>query len=240
MLLEASLQFPTVLFTIALGIALVYWAFVLLGALDIDLLGGGDDLSGAGKALGELAGAGKAAGGGGEGHGHHTGDGHGHGHSHGVWSGLGLRAVPLTISVSLVLLLSWAGSLLAMHYLGAGRGAWFGALIVPGVLLASLPITALLVRPLAPVFALREGKANRDYIGHLCTVSTGRVDEQFGQATLEDGGTVLVIPVRTDRTEKLARGDRALIIDFDSERQAYVVEPVADMLGTGNVAGDLA
>ena len=28
-------------FTIALGIALVYWLFVVLGALDLDLLGGG-------------------------------------------------------------------------------------------------------------------------------------------------------------------------------------------------------
>ena len=39
-LIDASLQFPTVVFTIGLGIVLVYWLFVLLGALDIDLLGG--------------------------------------------------------------------------------------------------------------------------------------------------------------------------------------------------------
>ena len=39
-LLAASLEFPTVVFTIVLGIVLVYWLFVLLGALDIDLFGG--------------------------------------------------------------------------------------------------------------------------------------------------------------------------------------------------------
>ena len=41
-LLEASLRFPTVVFTIGLGIVLIYWLFVLIGALDIDVLGGAD------------------------------------------------------------------------------------------------------------------------------------------------------------------------------------------------------
>ena len=65
-------------------------------------------------------------------------------------------------------------------------------------------VSAVLVRPLAPVFALKEGKSNRDYIGHTCRITTGSVDEGFGQATLEDGGTVLQIPVRCD-AGKLAR-----------------------------------
>ena len=37
MLIEAAVHFPTVVFTIGLGIALVYWVFVLLGALDLDI-----------------------------------------------------------------------------------------------------------------------------------------------------------------------------------------------------------
>ena len=32
-LIEASLRFPVVVFTIGLGIVLVYWLFVLLGGL---------------------------------------------------------------------------------------------------------------------------------------------------------------------------------------------------------------
>jgi len=41
---------------------------------------------------------------------------------------------------------------------------------------------------------------------------------------------VLEIPVRCDRTGALVRGHRALIIDFDEAREAYVVEPSADMI----------
>jgi hypothetical protein len=231
MLLDASLQFPTVVFTIGLGIALVYWLFVLLGALDIDLLGGADH-GGVGDAV-----AGGAKGGAEALKGikpdvdADTG---------GLWHGLGLGAVPVTISVSLILFAGWAGSLLAMEYglPALGSPGWLVPALLPVVLVVAIVLTALLVRPLAPVFAFREGKSNRDYVGHTCTITTGRVDDNFGQATVEDGGTVLVIPVRCDRPEKLARGDKALIIDFDPERQAYVVEPSADIMSASGPGVD--
>lgn len=232
MLLDASLQFPTVVFTIGLGIALVYWLFVLLGALDIDLLGSADH-GGVGDAV---AGAAKAVAGGAKGgaealKGIKPGT-DADADAGGMWHGLGLGAVPVTISVSLILFVGWAGSLLAMEYglPALGSPGWLVPALLPVVLIAAIFLTALLVRPLAPVFAFREGKSNRDYVGHTCTITTGRVDEDFGQATIEDGGTVLVIPVRCDRPEKLGRGDKALVIDFDRERQAYVVEPSADIM----------
>lgn len=229
-LLEASLQFPTVVFTIGLGIALFYWVFVLLGALDIDLLGGGHDVSGAAKGLGELAGAGKGASEalkvGEDGDGDVDGDG-------GVLDAIGLGTVPLTISFSIILLAGWCGSLLLMTY-GAsalsGLGRWLPLVVLPGVLIAAVLVASIAVRPLRKVFNISEGKSNRDYIGHVCVVTTGRVDAGFGQATIEDGGTVLVIAVRCDQESKLARGDRALVIDFDTAREAYVVEPIAEML----------
>jgi hypothetical protein len=93
-----------------------------------------------------------------------------------------------------------------------------------------IPLAGLLVRPLHPIFKLRAGKSNRDYVGALCTINTGQVNRDFGQATLEEGGTVLVIAVRCDKPDVLKRGDRALIIDFDPARHAYVVEP-ADNTG---------
>ena len=198
-LLEASLRFPTVVFTIGLGIALVYWLFVVLGALDIDVLGAADVDGGDAAADAD-----------------------------GVLAKLGLGAVPVTITVSLILLVGWIGSVLVMHYVSSA--AWVGAIVLPGMLIVGMLVTNVLVRPLAPVFRLREGKSNRDYVGHTCTISTGHVDNEFGQATVEDGGTVLIIPVRCDRTGKLSRGDKALIIDFDEARQAYLVEPSADML----------
>jgi hypothetical protein len=227
-LVEASLRFPTVVFSIGLGIALIYWVFVLLGALDIDLLGGDADvdIAGAGKGVGDAL-TGGAKGGAEALKGGQLGlDGGG------VWAGLGLAKVPITISLSVILLVCWTLSLLAMHYAPGvvGTASWVAPSVLPATLLVGLPLAGLLVRPLGGVFELREGKSNRDYIGHTCTVTTGHVDDGFGQATVEDGGTVLVIPVRCDRPGALARNDKALIIDFDTARQAYLVEPAADML----------
>jgi hypothetical protein len=234
-LLQASLEFPTVVFTIGLGIALLYWVFVLVGALDIDLLGGGGgvhDVSGVAKGLGEVMTAGK---GGGEalklGHGHGDADGDGGGFLHSI----GLGTAPLTISFSIILLAGWCGSLLVMSYGAphlAGLGRWLPLLVLPGMLVVAVFVASIAVRPLGRVFNITEGKSNRDYIGHSCTITTGHVDSNFGQATIEDGGTVLVIPVRCDHESKLARGERALVIDFDPAREAYVVEPIAEMMAT--------
>ncbi|HET9624221.1 MAG TPA: hypothetical protein VFP84_22765 [Kofleriaceae bacterium] len=219
-LVDASLQFPTVVFTISLGIILVYWAFVLLGALDIDLLGGDADVD----MHVDLHGADHA------GHAHGAGDGDldASGDADGgVWHSLGLGDVPLTISISVITLVAWCGSLLAAHYV-IGPVTWERVIVLVAALVVALPIAAVLVRPLAPIFRVREGKSNTDYVGHTCVITTGRVDDSFGQATLEDGGTVHAITVRCDRGAVLARGDRALIIDFDAARQAYVVEPAVE------------
>lgn len=229
-LVEASLRFPTVIFTIGLGIAIIYWVFVLLGALDIDLLGGGD-VSGAAKGIGDVAGAAKGVGDIGDAAAAAKGGAEAlKGHDGGL---LGLGSVPITISLSLVLLACWCLSLLGVHYGEQALGDTFVVPLLVFVLavVVALPLAALLVRPLAPVFAVREGKSNRDYIGHVCTVTTGHVDDTFGQATVEDGGTVLNIPVRCDRPGALARGGKALIVEFDEARQAYIVEPAGDLVG---------
>lgn len=233
-LLDASLQFPTVVYTIILGIVLVYWAFVLLGALDIDLFGGDADVdvTGAAKGVGEMlhthADGSVHAGAHGDADGDLDGDGGG------LWHGLGLGDVPLTISLSLIAVTAWVGSLLAAHYVFGGA-LWQRLLVFGLAFVVAMPIAALLARPLAPIFKLREGKSNTDYVGHACTVTTGSVSDAFGQATIEDGGTVLVIQVRCDKPGALGRGDKALVIDFDPARQAYLVEPSADMLGAGVV-----
>jgi hypothetical protein len=276
-LFEACLRVPTVFFTIALGIVLLYWLFVLIGALDIDLFGG--DASGAAKGLGEALAGGKGlgdalagakgvgdalagakgvgdalagakgvgdalagakgvgdamAGAKGVGEavkietGHHDVDADG-----GFWNAMGLATVPITISASVVVVVGWALSILGMYYgsmvLG-GSSVLLAVLVMAATVVVGIPLSGLLVRPLHPIFKLRSGKSNRDYVGSVCTITTGQVNRDFGQATVEEGGAFLVIAVRCDKPEALKRGDRALIIDFDPARHAYVVEQANNLL----------
>jgi len=235
-LATASFAFPTFLLTILLIIALLYWVFVILGALDLDLFhvdgdiggadGGGDGIGhGGGDAMSGIDGV--DAGGDGAG-----GEGTGGGS---FLSALGLRRVPLTISLSAIILVSWIMTVLGSHYLGGVMGAhipqWAiasGAMFL--ALIFSLPIAGLLVRPLGPVFETVEAKTRYHYIGSYCTINTGKVNEKFGQATIDEGAEVLVIHVRCDQENKLGRNERAMIIDYDDDRDAYVVEPYKDLL----------
>jgi hypothetical protein len=240
-LLEASVRFPTVVFSVGLGIALVYWLFVLLGALDIDLFHAGDAAAaakGGGAAIGDaLTGGSK---GGAEALKGLKPGGDGDAGGGGLFDALGLTAVPITISMSAIMLLGWIGSLLGMHY-GARAfgelGGWLAPLVCLAVVVLVLPAAGVLVRPLRSVFELKESKRNRDYVGHTCTITTGQVDADFGQAMIDDHGTVLVIAVRCDRPDVLARGSRALVIDFDEERDAYLVEPTTVLAGAAGESG---
>jgi hypothetical protein len=213
--LQAALAFPTVIYTVALGILLVYWLFVMLGALDIDLFGADADVGDVGD-VGAVADVGDA------------GDAGGFFQAAGA---LGLGRVPLTVGLTTVVLIAWVVCLLATHYLiGAGGGVslW---LVGPGVFVGAFLVGVIAgsfsVRPLIPLFSTQSGKRRTDYVGSTCTITTGRVDAGFGQATVVEGGDVLVVPVRCDRPEaELGRGLQALIIDYDKKRQAYVIVPI--------------
>lgn len=236
--LTAILAFPTVVFTILLGVVVVYWLFVLLGALDIDLLGhadghGGHDLhlEGHGHADAHFDGHGHAD------HGHGTHDGHdGHdGHDVGGLAGLiqalGLGGVPVTVMLSILILIAWSFCVAAMQLLVGGSPGW---LVVAAALLSltiAIPLTSLLVRPLRRFFVTLPATRHRDLLGKICTITTLRVDERYGQAEIEDGGAGLLVQVRANGPSPLARGDRALIFDYKDE--VFHVAPVDEALRQG-------
>jgi hypothetical protein len=86
------------------------------------------------------------------------------------------------------------------------------------------------VRPLAPIFVHTTSRGGRHLIGKACVVRTGRVDDRFGQAELDDGGAGLLLHVRCAGENALKKGDEALIIDYDAQRDVYIVEPMKGLL----------
>jgi hypothetical protein len=222
-LLDASMAFPSVALTILVGITFLYWTFVILGALDIDILQADADVGDAGDA----------------GDGDADGDGDGDNSSAAEASTflkpLGLKRVPVTISLTFVFVFSWAICLLTMHYLAPwvpeGILRWvFGLGVLVGSLIFSLPLTAIAITPIAPAFVVSLVKRRRDNVGETCTVSTGRVDSKFGQAKITCNGAELVIPVRCDGETVFERNDKALVIDYDDKRNAYLIEPLPEAL----------
>lgn len=243
--LNAILAFPTVLFTIPLGVVVVYWLFVLLGALDINLLGDAD-LDGHGHADLHLDGHGHADGaldGHLDGHGHADGHGHGghghDGHDHGDADGheggvagliqsLGLGGVPVTLMLSLLILTAWVFCIGGTELLGRDAPDWQDNLAALLSLAAAVPVTGFLIRPLRRLFATVPAPRHRDLLGKICTITTLRVDERYGQAEVEDGGAGLIVQVRSTDPGCLSRGDRAVIFDYRDE--VFHVAPMDERL----------
>jgi hypothetical protein len=143
---------------------------------------------------------------------------------------LHLRSVPATTILSLIITFSWLVCTIAMQVVSRDLPHGLGSALRWVVLFASpvvaLPLTSLAGRPLAKVFGHKSATSNADLIGKTCVVRTGTVTEKFGEALLEDGGAGLVVRVRVDRELPVKRGDHMLIVDWDSDRESFLVEPV--------------
>jgi len=240
--LGVALSFPSVVYTTLLGVALVYWVFVMVGAVHLDADGAADGaMDGAldGAVKGAAEGAADAVAGHG-GHGHDGGgdldasDGDG-GALSGLIASLKLRAAPATVVLSFLTLFSWLASVLAMqaaHGLSPDLAAsiFVRAAVFLVAPLVALPLTSLAVRPLARVFTHAKAVTKQDLVGKICTIRTGTVTDRFGEALLEDGGAGLVVRVRVETDEKLARGDQALIVGYDAERHEFTVAPMKNLL----------
>jgi hypothetical protein len=162
------------------------------------------------------------------------GDDGGHGVLATLMSALHLRSAPATVIFSLIITFSWLISVVTMQLVTRTAPALTGPAVSLGVLLASfalsLPLTSIAARPLAKVFAPKHAPVKSDFIGRTCTVRTGSVNAKFGEATLQDGGAGLVLRIRIEDGKQLGRGEQALIVDYDAERETYLVEPMRDVI----------
>jgi hypothetical protein len=253
--LRLALSFPCVVYTVLLGVVLVYWLFVVVGAVHIGegsdgaLEGlGPEGAIGAGK--GALEGAAKGAlqghldgmadGAGDIGEAGDGGDAGGDGDSDEtsalalLVNALHLRSVPATTVLSLIITFSWLVCAIGMQIVSRDLSHGTATIARWAVFLASpvlaLPLTALAAHPLAKVFGHKKATQHSDLIGKTCVVRTGTVTKTFGEALLEDGGAGLVVRVRVDRELEVKRGDQMLIVDYDRQLESFLVEPADEVL----------
>jgi hypothetical protein len=231
--------YPTAIYTVLLGIVLVYWLLAILGLVDFESGGFGLDLGDAGGEidLGDAGGEVDLGDTGGEAdpgdapHGSHALDGEADGETASLASRLvafGLGGVPISVVVSLLAFLSWFISAFASLWilpsvpteilrLAAGTG------ILVGAFAAALPLAAVCVRPLRGLFVKNNAISNASLVGRECRIETGSVDENFGHAVVWGDGEEFHIRVVADVPNTLKRHDTALIVDYDEAARVYHV-----------------
>jgi len=239
-LLPIVFSLPTLPWTCLVLASVMYWLTVILGALDMDVLGGAE---GKAHALGDAShgqghgdvGHADAAHGGEAGH---ADAGDAVGAKEGVLSSLlaalRLRSVPLTITVSFFGLYGWVISYLLTKNVAASLplpAAATTAIILLVTALLSLLATSASIRPLAPLFRSKQGTRRRGPVGRVVRTRTGGVDGKFGEGHLDDGQAGLQLQVRCADPDALARDDEALILGWDPKTESFEVEPMSKIDG---------
>lgn len=220
--LAIVIQFPTVIFTALLGVVVLYWALVVLGMFDMDLLDFDLDLDvDADVDLDLDVDAGADAG---DPEISHSGVG-------GFLAFFGLVGAPVTVITSVIITWCWLLSLLYGTYLQPMIPDWgftwvISLIFIFVAFIASLFLTQFSIKPIQPLFE-HNGKAlgNKDIVGQLCEIATGKVDEKFGQARYNKDGAGLILEVRNTSGADLKKGNKALIVGYNAEKMTYRVEP---------------
>ncbi len=195
-------SFPTALWSVLLGVVLVYWLASLLGMVDDWDISDFQHVDGHTEGMGDLA---------------------------GKLMALGLGGVPFSLVLSIYALFGWLFSALIQQYLLWLPG-WIHYVVGVGILLLSgilaLPCTALLLRPLRGLFVIHGAARKADLVGQLCKISTMTVDEQFGRAEVRGSGAPFNIRVAASSPNALIKGSQALILEYDAVLDVYTIQEI--------------
>jgi len=200
-LLQAAVLPPNLVATGLLVFVLLYWLTVIVGLLDFKTA----DLHADASHL----------------HGPHT------DWLNGALAFFNLGRVPLMLFLSFVALPLWVGSILTNYYTG-NTSLLRGLVFLLPLLVASLFVAKVLTQPFVRLFTALEKDHDGGAValGKVCTVLLPATADHLGQASVRIDGAPLMLNVRTTGAP-LAKGETALVIDYDTPRRCYLIEPYA-------------
>lgn len=196
------LSFPTVIFTVLLGVAVVYWLVCLLGIADMDGLDG--DTGGALDFGGLMATLG--------------------------FKGVPLPLILTLLFLFAWLTSYFADLLLGMGQAALWLRLLFGLLAIPLSLVVAVAATRVVIHPVRPLFQqVYQQPLQKRLLGTSCIIRSASVSRERGRADahLADGSHV-ILQVRSDDT--LPRNSRAVLIEYLPDENAYWVVPEAVFL----------
>ena len=206
---QIALSFPTIIFGILLIFCVLFWLVAILGMIDISSfdidLPEADfspDVGSEGASTPDAVA--------------------------GIILKLGLNGVPLTVIITLISLIGWFTSFLVMYlgydYIPDGPLSYLiGFILLIVIFYVSSFITAQIVKPLRPMFKKMEQNLEKLVMGQTAVVRSSRVDQNFGEAILEDGGAGLILKVRTSGDSQYKRGDKVVLIEQLKEKDVFRV-----------------
>jgi hypothetical protein len=180
--------------TVLLGLVVVYWLTVILGALDLDFLD--FDADGPEDAPGFL---------------------------NGLLAFINAANLPFMVVFSILVLFFWILVML-MHFLPFPPGGWVNAILYIPALAVSMVFTKLVTTPFKGLLDnMNTGRQKDNLIGVLCTLQHDLLPERLGQAEVETGGASLRINVKTQGANEIKKAETVYIVGKDPQKDIYYI-----------------
>lgn len=196
-------------FTILLGVVILFWLLTVVGFLSMDSLDpdldlNGDDFDGN---LGDLPAA--------------------------MLRVVNAGMVPLTVVLSILILMMWIGSMILNYYFNPSHSGWLAAGLFLAVFVIGVIATKLITQPLVPLMRrLKEAENAAPVIGEVGVVRSIQLDSTYGQVEVErpDGASALLNARLGPDSEPIFRGTTVAIISCDEATGVYLVRPLPPVL----------
>jgi len=222
-LFEAAFSGVNIIPTILLLLILIYWIFVILGALDMDFLdvevdSGEVDLdmdidadvdTGIDTDLDTDTDLGSVA------------------FMNSILTFFNLGRIPFMVWLSFLFIPMWCISILTNHFLMNGSFLLSLVFLIPNIIV-SLMVSKVLTTPVAAMFSKLKNNAEDSfkYAGKVCTTLMKADHKKYGQAEIQHEGNTYRITILTkEEGVLLQKGDTGLVIDFLEDKKCYIVEP---------------
>jgi len=225
-LLQESIAPVNLPYTFLLGLAVLYWAMYLLGAIGsdaLDFLGLDLDVDADVDVGGDIDGdvdvdvdADLDADGGTAGSG---------GFFLSILRFFHVGELPVLLIASIQFLGMWIFSLLANEMLNSQSSGLIALALFPLIFFGGLFFTKAIIMPFAPYLkTIFDEKGERvEVMGKTCRVISLEVTPDYGQAEFGEDPMSLLLNVRTKPGTTLHKGDEAVIFDHDQEKDTYLV-----------------
>ncbi len=229
--LTNATSFPTAIFSVLLLVCLAFWVLALIGLLGIDALDFDFDVDAdldasidlnTHHALDAPQGGADGADGGADGAA-------GSASVIAAWlMKFGLHGIPITVVVTALVLLSWFFCYFASAYLlvliPAGLLQTVAGFALAGVCFyVSMPVAGAALGPMRPLLKGDTALEMDDLLGRTCVVRSLEVNESFGQGYVDDGGAGLLLDIRADSPNRLAKGDEVALIRYHKQANTFDV-----------------
>ncbi len=143
-----------------------------------------------------------------------------------VLSFFNIGKVPFMILMSFFTLSVWMISI-STNYIFHNHSVIISILLLIPNMIVSLFVSKIITTPFAIIYTkmAKNNEDNFEYQGKICTVIMTASHEKMGQAEINDDGSTFRINVKTKDKTTLEKGETGLIINYIPEQKCYLVEP---------------